>query len=389
MAGGFLLAFASGFGQTFFISLFTPYFLEQFALSQSSFGSIYAAATLVSGLLFLSLGGLLDRVSPVKYTVVSFISFAVFCLAMGFIENAYFFAICLFGLRLCGQGLMSHISATITARSFLGSRGKALSIASLGHPASEAVLPLLAVSIIQVADWKSAWVFFAVLLFFVVLPLSIYLLGGEREAHVEKDELSFSSSQPGKYVPYFVKTYLFWLVTLGSILPGSILTGVFLYHGVIGTDRDWSLTLLASGFTWFAGAQLFSSLIGGDLLDRIGARNLFGIYLLPLSAGLILLSTSVSPWFFIAYMILSGITAGLGGPLKTAIWAEAYGTREIAKVRSWVGTVAVIGTAISPALMGILLDSGFSIETILKFAAAFVVLYCLICYSKVAGFTRS
>ena len=66
---GFLIAFASGFGQTFFISLFSEDFRETFNLSNTQFGSLYSIATILSALTIIWAGKLIDTVSLKKYTL--------------------------------------------------------------------------------------------------------------------------------------------------------------------------------------------------------------------------------------------------------------------------------------------------------------------------------
>ena len=57
----FLLALFSGFGQTFFISLFSDDIRTHFKLSNGDFGTIYMCATLCSAAVFLKLGAVVDR----------------------------------------------------------------------------------------------------------------------------------------------------------------------------------------------------------------------------------------------------------------------------------------------------------------------------------------
>ena len=45
---GVLTAFSTSFGQTFFISLFVPQFLQSFGLGEATFGILYAVATHVT-----------------------------------------------------------------------------------------------------------------------------------------------------------------------------------------------------------------------------------------------------------------------------------------------------------------------------------------------------
>ena len=62
LAFGFLMAFASSAGQTYFISLFSQQFRDDFGLTHASFGLLYSAATLASGFLLVWAGGVIDRI---------------------------------------------------------------------------------------------------------------------------------------------------------------------------------------------------------------------------------------------------------------------------------------------------------------------------------------
>src|SRR5690625_7366369 len=54
--------FFSSFGQTFLISLFVPYFLVAFDLSNASFVTLYLAATLTGAFALPCLGQWIDRI---------------------------------------------------------------------------------------------------------------------------------------------------------------------------------------------------------------------------------------------------------------------------------------------------------------------------------------
>ena len=72
---GFLIAFTSGFGQTFFISLFSDDFRSTFDLTNTEFGSLYSIATVLSAITIIWAGKLIDTVSLEKFdTSIKFIN---------------------------------------------------------------------------------------------------------------------------------------------------------------------------------------------------------------------------------------------------------------------------------------------------------------------------
>jgi MFS family permease len=67
-------------------------------------------------------------------------------------------------------------------------------------------------------------------------------------------------------------------------------------------------------------------------------------------------------------MGLIGVTEGLGGSVKTSLWAELYGVKTIGAIRSMMTTFMIVSTSVSPLLFGWLLDSGYGFELILPAA---------------------
>ena len=84
---GFLIAFASGFGQTFFISLFSEDFRETFNLSNTQFGSLYSIATILSALTIIWAGKLIDTVSLKKYTLAIVLGLSMTCFFASIVFN--------------------------------------------------------------------------------------------------------------------------------------------------------------------------------------------------------------------------------------------------------------------------------------------------------------
>jgi hypothetical protein len=67
---GFLFNFFSSFGQTFFISLFVPFWVTSFEISNTSFGFLYASVTILSaGLLSIS-GRFIDNMSLRNFSFI-------------------------------------------------------------------------------------------------------------------------------------------------------------------------------------------------------------------------------------------------------------------------------------------------------------------------------
>ena len=173
---GLFLIFSSSVGQTFFISLFSGEIRNAFNLSHGMFGITYSFATLTSATLFFWLGKL---TAQFNLTVLGLITLGIlsgFSFLLSSAETLHILFLSLLGLRLFGQSMISHIAVTAMARWFSKKRGRALSIALMGHPIGEALLPSLITFFLFQFTWREIWVGIGTCIIIVFLPL-VYLLG--------------------------------------------------------------------------------------------------------------------------------------------------------------------------------------------------------------------
>ena len=106
---GFFLAFAAASGQTYVIALFGGDIRAEFGLGHGAFGTLYSLATLGSGLLLAWAGRLIDQLDLRLITALSLVGFAAACLGLALVPAPAVVVLgaAIFGLRFCGQGLLS------------------------------------------------------------------------------------------------------------------------------------------------------------------------------------------------------------------------------------------------------------------------------------------
>ena len=132
---GYLTAFLSTFGQTFYIAMYSGELRATFSLSHGDFGNIYAVATLSSGFILIWLGKIIDRVDLRFYAVCLCLGLAGACLLMSLAQGVITLILAIFLLRLMGQGLLSQAATVTMARYFDDfSRGKSREPRGFGFP---------------------------------------------------------------------------------------------------------------------------------------------------------------------------------------------------------------------------------------------------------------
>lgn len=376
---GLLLAFLSSFGQTFFISLSGAHVRERFGLSHGDFGTIYSIATLGSGLLMIWAGALLDRVPTGRYTAAAFSGLAVAAVAYASAPNIVVLAASIFALRLFGQGMLSHASVTSMARRFQRDRGKAIGIATLGHPAGEAVLPTIAIAATALLGWTTTWWAIACLVLLVMASRPHRLLDHSDDGSVAAGlNAPMSGATPGPVpIDYtrgeVLRDWRFYLFLPSMLGPPAIGTGFFFHQLLLAQTKGWPLPLLTTSFIGYAAGSVLAAVVTGSLVDRFRSTTLTRFYLLPMAAGTLALAfvdgVVSAPGFF----VLAGITTGATGVVVPSVLADLYGIRHIGAIRALAAAIMVLATAVTPGLMGVLVDGGVGMEDIALGCAAYLV----------------
>ncbi len=355
LCAGFLLTGFSGFGQTFFISLSSGHLREEFGLSHGDFGLIYMVATLGSAMVLPWVGRSVDVLPLQRVAMAVMAVLGGFCIAMANVSSVWMLFVVIFGLRLSGQGMMTHISMTAMARWFSAQRGRAVALATLGFPAVEASLPLVFVTLSNLFGWRTGWWLAAAAVFLFAFPVISWLL---TEARQPKSATGDSDGVEGRQWTRkeVLRDPVFWAVSSGVLAPPFIGTAILFNQVYLVNLRGWSLELFASAFVVMAVVSLLSMLVLGNLVDRFSARRLLPFMLLPVTMACLVLSLVHIPAAAFVFMALLGISNGFTSSFSGALWPEIYGVRNIGSIRSVAVSLMVFASAAGPGVVGVLID---------------------------------
>ena len=377
---GFLIAFSSGFGQTFFISLFSNDFRATFNLSNTEFGSIYSIATVLSAITIIWAGKLIDTVNLKKYTLTIVFGMAIACLMASLAFNIFFLFLTIYFLRLFGQGLMGHTSRTTIARYFNTNRGKALAISGFGFYIGEMIYPIIIVFLILTIGWRLTW-FSSSIFVFVILGLSFYFLLKNNNFKIEKNLNNNTEFQQVSWRRRDVlKDTKFYIYLPLSLLMSFTVTG-FLFHQVFIADiKSWTMMNLAQSFIFFAVSGLIGSIFSGLLVDKFTGRKLIPFHLIPMA--LILVSLLFSNHVYILYLYMAGLgfSNGFTENISNSLWAEMYGVNNLGSIKALLTFFGVLASASSPFLYGILLDQTNSINILVYLSLTLILIFSMMAY---------
>ena len=362
LSAGILLTFISSFGQTYFISIFSGEIRNTFDLSHGDWGLIYGFGTFASAIVMIWAGGLTDIMRVRKLGLIVLCALSASCLFMAFNPLVALLPVVIFCLRLTGQGMSTHIAAVAMSRWFVSNRGKALSISNLGFSFGEALIPLFLVSALIYFSWQKIWILAALVTFFSI-PILIWLLRQERSPQsIDADDQSLGMNKLHWTRKQTISHPLFWFMMPAVIGQSAFNTAFFFQQVHFSEIKGWEHLNLVSMFPVYTGVAICMMILSGILLDKLGTAKLIPYFQLPMIIAFILFAFGETLYSALLGFIFLGITSGANTTLPNAFWAEFFGTKHLGSIKAAAAAGMVLGSAIGPALTGILLDFDISLN---------------------------
>lgn len=372
LLGGFLLTCFSGFGQTFFISVWGSEIRAAFELSHGDFGLVYMVATIGSALVLPFFGRLVDYVSVATTSLIVITMLTVAAITMSLATTLPLLFAAIFLLRLFGQGMMTHTAITAMGRWYASNRGKAVSIATIGHQFSEALAPTIFVFFAALYGWRESWLIAAAILMLIALPAIYALMRVER---IPQSQVNVASDGDTVIRQWTRAEMLgdrnFWLTGIGVFSPAFIGTSIFFHQDYLIEINGWAPSLYYSSFAVMATTTVLVSLMTGFAVDRWSAVQILPLFMVPLGTACLVLGSFSAPLTIFVFMIFLGISYGMSSTLFGAIWPEVYGTRHLGSLRSVTVSLMVFMSAAGPGVTGWLIDLGVPFSTQLLFMGLF------------------
>lgn len=363
IALGVMATLFSNFGQTFFIGLYNEHFRSLFDLSSTAFGSIYSGVTVCSAITLLFIGHFIDKISLHRYITIICLSLAAGCMLIYWAPALPLFILGLGLVRFLGQGVMTHLSSTVTARYVKEGRGKGLSLASLGISLGGAFFPLMATASDAALGWRTSWLVYGVLYLSLVLPIMLKLAP---KRNIELPDELEDTLHPNTSVKTVLRDPTFWAVIITGMLLPFLMTGIFFHQRFIMDSLGYSQTLYASLFVLFGATGMIASFVVGALVDKLGSDWMLRVYLIPFLLAIWLLMSISHPLALAAWMVATAISASCFHPAQGSFLAERYGTKRLGALKSVLTSSIVLSSAIAPALFGYLIDTTANVMVLLN-----------------------
>jgi len=358
LLAGFLLTFTSSYGQTFFVSLFAGEIKADFGLTDGQWGGIYTIGTTLSAITMIWAGALTDRFRVRLLSFGVMVLLALACLAMASVTSAVLLVGVIYALRLMGQGMMSQLGAVAMSRWFVATRGRAISLASMGFALGQAVLPIIFVALLAFTDWRWLWVLSAGLIV-ATIPAMQMLLKQERTPQ-SMSEASESLGMRGRHWTRrdILRHPLFYMLIPLIVGPAAWGTALFFQQVHLTEVKGWSLASFVALMPFYTASMIIFTFVTGWAVDRVGVKWIVPFQMLPFALSFFILAAADTILMAGVGLVIFGIGQAMQGTATVAFWAVFYGTAHLGAIKAAATALMVFGSAIGPGISGLLIDLG-------------------------------
>ena len=305
---------------------------------------------LVGGIFF---GLMADKYGRVKVFSQTVLLFSIASLLMFFASNIYLVYLFRFiaGIGAGGEygACMSLISESFSKKQI----GRASSIAGIGAQVGAALAAILAAVVIPWLGWKMLYVI-------GVLPVLMVLVIRRGLKEPEDFQKTRATGKTTKLSHLFETKHLAWQTIGLSIMVTVQIAGYFGLMNWLPSIMQAQLGLSVSGSSLWMVSTIVGMSLGmltfGIIMDKLGSRTAFTIFLLCSSLSVFLLVMAHSQWSLVAAAVVVGyfINGMYGG--YGAIISSLYPTEIRATANNFIMNLGRAVGGFSSIVIGFLMD---------------------------------
>lgn len=325
------------------------------------------------------IGRLIDRFGVKKVLIPSVVLMGLTIAVIPFSLHSLKLFYCIsFITGIVSTGAQSIAYIRLLSSWFNKRRGLSIGIAASGLGLGYMVMPILVQTVLDIADWRSAYYALAMLVMVISLPLISFVIRNEPDnvdtIATEKPILS------GLLASEAIKTRNFWLMCTAITIMSMFLTGLLPHIVPLLKDRQLTATLAATAASVMGLATFVGRIVVGYLLDRFFAPYI-AIFFFSLAAlGLgILVDASSTLWIFLSVFLI-GLGFGAESDLIGYLVGRYFGLKSFAQIYGYALAGFLLGAGIGPYLLGLSYEYWGSYQYVLTFACIMSIFSCVLFY---------
>ena len=365
-------SFSTGVG-SWGAGVFVKPMTEALGWSRTNFFGALTIRSLVAGSLAPFIGPLQDtRTGPRRLMLVSAFLLGSSLIGMRYVESLWQFYF-LFGVlggiaQITGANALTR---TILPKWFIRKRGRVLGLAAMGPGFGPMIFPVSIQALINMADWRTAWLVLGVVTIAILVPLSLLVRTRPEDMGLlpDGDMVPYTNTgnsvEVNKTEPQIVEgltrkeslhTTSFWLIVGSFMLVGLGMGGFHANLVPYFQDTGFTAAVAALSGTAFAISSVTFRPLWGILAERIPVRYLIGP-LLIVAAGTVLLLLNVDgKTSMLIASGVHGVAIGAYITLQGIVVADYFGRAHLGAINGIIRPFMTGAAALSPLLIALLFD---------------------------------
>lgn len=359
-------AICSSPGQSFSVSLFMDFFIEDFGLDRTAVSSLYGAGTFAASLGLTWVGRRIDALGNRHVGVAIGILFFVVLVLSSLINGPIMLFFAFAGMRGLGQGALTLVSSTAVANWYRQRRGRMMSLLALVFALFQGLYVNLLRLLLESLDWRTVFIVLGVGVAALVIPSFALLMRNRPEqygllpdnaASPEGDvDDQIAVTEDNWTLDEAIRTPILWVFIAARILPSAWGTGLILHQVSIFALLGHSPQVTTETFALISLFAAGSALLAGYLIDRFKPSYVAALQMLALLGACALAMVMRDARLLTLYALAFGLGMGIGYVFDGAVWPNLFGRKFQGQIRGFVYTASVIGSAIGPAIFGLSYD---------------------------------
>ena len=268
-------------------------------------------------------------------------------------------------------GVGDLVATAVIPKWFIRKRGSVLGLAAMGPGFGPMIFPVSIQALINMADWRTAWLVLGVVTIAILVPLSLLVRTRPEDMGLLPDGDMVPYTNTGNSVeinktdPQIVEgltrkeslhTTSFWLIVGSFMLVGLGMGGFHANLVPYFQDTGFTAAVAALSGTAFAISSVTFRPLWGILAERIPVRYLIGP-LLIVAAGTVLLLLNVDgKTSMLIASGVHGVAIGAYITLQGIVVADYFGRAHLGAINGIMRPFMTGAAALSPLLIALLFD---------------------------------
>jgi MFS family permease len=357
------LTFAGGFSLWPALIALGPLFTTfetQFGWSRSQVSVAQLIFTATSILAAPLVGAVIDRVGVKRLLMSGLAAAPLTLIVLSAVQGLYWQWLAAWVLlSIVGQMIIPPVWSSGVARHFQARRGLALGASACGFAAAAALVPMVIVSGIGVAEWRTFYIGMAVVDGLILLPL-IYVFYPRDAAPVPvRPCVADDRAEPSDFFSDVLRSGPFRLLGIATFLVSLVVGGLLIHLVPILQWRGIGVTTAAALFALYGVGGMAGRLGGGWLLDRFsGPGPTFLMSVAPALAGLLILAAPGGATFPLATACaLIGLAGGVEVDVLPYLARRYFPVRYFGRAYLLLSATFVGGAGAAPFLISLSYDA--------------------------------